>query len=134
MLPERESGMAAYPLQSSTLFKRPWAFWLGVAGVTGGVCLHIPMFLSAKNDHYMLSGMPWDGWMIFGMGLILVGYALVLYGLAPRFSSGATGAASQLEFEAMDESRLRPAHLKLLAVLTLAVAVDTQKPFTFTFI
>jgi putative MFS transporter len=134
MLPEVEAGSDVDPPRSSTTFKRPWAFWLGVTGVTAGVCLHIPMFLSAKDMHYRLSGMPWDGWMIFGMCLMLVGYILVLYGLAPRFSSGATGTASDVEFEAMDESRLRPAHLKLLAVLTLAVAVDTQKPFTFTFI
>src|SRR3984957_11677856 len=98
MLPEREAGLGADLPRASTTFKRPWAFWLGVGGVTAGVCLHIPMFLSARHNHYMLSGMPWDGWMIFGMGLMLVGYILVLYGLAPRFSRGATGSASDLEF------------------------------------
>ena len=56
----------------TTAFKRPWAFWLGVAGVTGGVLLHVPMFLGAKDDGYMLSGMPWDRWMIVGMGLMLI--------------------------------------------------------------
>ena len=134
MLPEREAGTGAGATRSPNGFRRPWAFWLGVAAVTGGVALHVPMFLSAKSDHYMLAGMPWDNWMIAGMALMFAGYASVLYGLSPRFSRGRGSGATQLEFDAMDESRLRPAHLKLMAVLTLAVAVDTQKPFTFTFI
>ena len=117
----------------STGFRRPWAFWLGVAAVTGGVGLHVPMFVEAKPEHYMLAGMPMDGWMLFGMGLMVVGYALVLYGLAPRFAR-TVHEASEDEFEALEQSRLTPAHLKLMVVLMLAVAVDTQKPFTFTFI
>jgi len=69
------------------------------------------------------------------MGLMLAGYALVLYGLAPRFSRRQQGAAaSELEFKALDEGRLGAAQIKLMAVLMLGVAVDTQKPFTFTFI
>jgi MFS transporter, putative metabolite:H+ symporter len=115
-------------------FRHPWAFWSGVAGVTAGVALHVPMFLGAKDDHYMLSGMPWDRWMILGMGLMLAGYALVLYGLSPRFSRGATRQTSELEFEGLDEGKLSAAHIKLMIVLTLGVAIDTQKPFTFTFI
>ncbi len=116
-------------------FRRPWAFWLGVAAVTAGVGLHVPMYLDAKSDHYMLVGMPMTGLMYFGMGLMAVGYAAVIYGLAPRFSrGGGASEASELEFEAMEESKLTPAHIKLMLVLMLAVAVDTQKPFTFTFI
>jgi MFS transporter, putative metabolite:H+ symporter len=115
-------------------FKRPWAFWLGVLAVTGGVALHLPMYLGARDDHYMLAGMPWDGWMIGGMCLMFAGYASVIYGLAPRFSRGTQSEASNVEFEALDDARLTPAHLKLMLVLTLAVAVDTQKPFTFAFI
>ena len=81
-------GRGRRPARSSSGFQRPRAFWLGVAAVTAGVGLHVPMFLNAKSDHYMLAGMPWDGWMIAGMGLIVAGYAGVLYGLAPRFSRG----------------------------------------------
>ena len=44
--------------------------------------------VDAKSDHYMLVGMPMTGLMYFGMGLMAVGYAAVLYGLAPRFSRG----------------------------------------------
>ena len=114
-------------------FKRPWAFWLGVAGVTGGVGLHVPMYLGARHDHYLLRGMPWDGWMILGMALMAVGYALVVFGLAPSFRRG-RDEGTRLAFNALDDSRLTRSHLKLMAALTLAVAVDTQKPFTFTFI
>lgn len=131
---EERFGTGTQRERSVNGFRRPWAFWLGVAAVTGGIGLHVPMFLSAKNNHYMLSGMPWDRWMIIGMVLIAAGYALVLYGLAPSFSRGASREASELEFEALDDSRLSAAHIKLMLVLMLGVAVDTQKPFTFTFI
>jgi MFS transporter, putative metabolite:H+ symporter len=114
-------------------FRHPRASWLGVASVTAGVALHVPMFLGAKDQHYMLRGMPWDRWMILGMGLIVAGYAAVVYGLAPRFARSAAQETSELEFTALDESRLTPAHIKLMIVLMLGVAVDTQKPFTFTF-
>ncbi len=126
--------MTAARRRSVNGFRHPWAFWLGVAGVTGGVALHVPMFLGAKDDHYMLSGMPWDRWMVVGMAVMLAGYALILYGLSPRFSRGAARQASELEFEGLDEGKLTAAHVKLMVVLTLGVAIDTQKPFTFTFI
>src|SRR5580704_18126278 len=91
------------------------------------------MFLGARSDHYMLRGMPMDNWMLFGMALMVVGYAAVVYGLSPSFKRGAR-TAPELDFEAVDEGRLSAAHIKLMLVLVLAVAVDTQKPFTFTFI
>jgi len=110
------------------------AFWGGSAAVTAGVLLHLPMFVSARTDSYHLAGMKLDGWMIAGMALILAGFAAVFYGLAPRLSrlSGRTGA--YLTVKALDEAPLRPAHYWLMAVLTVAIAVDTLKPFTFTFI
>jgi putative MFS transporter len=115
-------------------FERPWAFWLGAAAVTGGVLLHLPMYLGARDDGYMLRGMPWDRWMILGMLLMLGGYVAVLYALAPRFGQRVDESSSRLAFKALDDARLTRAHLKLMVVLTFAVAVDTQKPFTFTFI
>ena len=115
-------------------FKRPWAFWLGVASVTGGIGLHVPMYVSARHDHYLLVGMPFDLWMDIGMGLVVAGFAAVLYGLAPRFRRGQASTSGELEFSALDSSRLSPAHIRLLLVLMLGVAIDTQKPFTFTFI
>lgn len=115
-------------------FKRPWAFWLGVAAVTGGVLLHVPMFVSARQDHYMLRGMGFDRWMGIGLILVVGGFAAVLYGLVPRFKRSSSAGSDELEFSALDSSRLGPAHIRLLLVLMLGIAIDTQKPFTFTFI
>ena len=106
------------PAGAAVGFRRPWAFWLGVTGVTAGVLLHVPMFLSAKDDHYMLSGMPWDPLMILGMGLIAAGYTLILYGLAPRFSRTAR-RAPDVEIEALEEGKLSAAYVKLMLVLTV---------------
>ena len=126
------SGFSATGLPGST-FRRPWAFWLGITAVTVGVLLHLPMFLGASDMHYMLRGMPFDTWMIVGMSLMAAGYVGILYGLAPRFGQH-TGDSAHLEVKALDDSRLGTAHFKLMAVLAIAIAVDTQKPFTFTFI
>jgi putative MFS transporter len=115
-------------------FKRPWAFWLGVASITGGVFLHLPMLLSARDDDYMLRGMAFDRWMNIGMVLIAGGYAAVLYGLAPRFRQGETSESSDVDLRALDSSRLGATHIRLMLVLMLGVAIDTQKPFTFVFI
>jgi MFS transporter, putative metabolite:H+ symporter len=128
------AGLTASEFRPGATFKRPRAFWLGVAAVTAGIGLHVPMFASARHDHYMLVGMPFDRWMDLGMVLIAAGFAAVLYGLAPRFTPATQSESSELEFSALDSIRLGPAHIKLLLVLTLAVAIDTQKPFTFTFI
>ncbi|HVV59420.1 MAG TPA: MFS transporter [Gaiellaceae bacterium] len=129
----RTSSPAQGTPRSPSGFCHPAAFWLGSAAVTAGVLLHLPMFLGAKDDGYMLKGMPMDTWMLVGMGLMAVGYAAVLVGLAPRFGRPGADLAG-VEVRALDAGGLKAAHLKLMLVLTLAVAVDTQKPFTFTFI
>jgi putative MFS transporter len=119
--------------RAEALFRRPWAFWVGIAAVTTGVLLHLPNFIGARDMHYVLRGMGWDTWMILGMSLIASGYVAFFYGLAPHFGRH-TRESTQLEVKALDETRLGPAHLKLMAVLAIAIAVDTMKPFTFTFI
>jgi len=115
-------------------FRRPWSFWLGIAAVTGGVLLHLPMFISARDDGYVLHGMGFDVWMIIGMVLIACGYVAILYGIAPRFGREQAVASNAVEFRALDASRLRGAHIGLMIALVFGIAVDTQKPFTFTFI
>jgi putative MFS transporter len=114
-------------------FHHRLSFLLGITAVTTGVLLHLPMFLGAKDDHYMLRGMGFDIWMDLGMALMAVGYCAVLYGLVPRFGRLAS-EATHLEVRALDDSRLTSAHVKLMGALAIAIAVDTQKPFTFTFI
>ncbi|MFL5781066.1 MAG: MFS transporter [Thermoleophilaceae bacterium] len=111
------------------------AFWGGVAAVTAGVVLHLPMFIGAKDMDYRLVGMSFDAPMVVGMVLILAGLAATAYGLfapAPR----ATGLerASRVRVRALDEAPIKPAHVALLAVLAAAVTIDVMKPVTLGFV
>lgn len=110
------------------------AFWLGTAAILVGFGLHMPMFVMAKDDGYMLAGMAWDRWMVIGMTLVVLGLAAVVYGVGIRFEKPKRSESAEREFRALDASSLSPAHLKLMLVMTIAIAIDTQKPFTFTFI
>lgn len=115
---------------------RPFAFWVGSFAVTVGVLLSIPMLVMARHDHYMLSGMPMDRWMVIGMIGIGIGLVSVFVGLMPRSPNwhATSDRSAEPLLEAMDNGRLRPAHLKLISVLIFAIAIDSIKPFTFTFI
>ena len=115
-------------------FARPRAFWLGVSAVVAGVGLNIPMYVSARDMGYVLYGMGWDRWMILGMALVIGGLGSVVYGLGIRSGLPKATDVAESELEALDSSRLSPAHIKLMLVMVLAIAIDTQKPFTFTFI
>ena len=81
-------------ISSSTLSDRKglWAFILGVACVTAGVGLHIPMFLMGRAMHYQLYGMPMGNDMIAGMGLIIGGVAALLAGERRRAHDPVTGS------------------------------------------
>lgn len=108
-------------------------FALSALAVTAGVALHLPMLASARHDGYRLRGMPVDGWMLAGTALIVLGLALAVAGL---LSSGTrTGrAVTSTQVAVLDDVPLGRAHYGLIAALTLAIAVDSQKPFTFAFI
>jgi drug/metabolite transporter (DMT)-like permease len=73
-------------------------FWLGSAGVSAGVLLHLPMFWMTRRSGFILAGMPMDDGMLWGMALIVVGIAVVGYGLlpksAPRISVQKSSAAA----------------------------------------
>ena len=111
------------------------AFWGGLAAVTAGVALHLPMFIGARDMHYRLVGMGFDAAMLAGMALILAGLAATAYGL---FGSApdAPGRvrASRIRVRALDEAAIKPAHLGLLAVLAAAVTIDVMKPVTLGFV
>ena len=115
-------------------FHHRLAFLVGATAVTVGVLLHLPMYPGAKDDGYMLTGMGFDVWMIIGMVLIALGFVGVFYGLLPRGAKEKVAGSRELEVKALDDTRLARPHLLLMAVLMVAIAVDTQKPFTFTFI
>jgi putative MFS transporter len=114
--------------------RHPRSFWLGAATVILGVFLHAPTFMGARGDGYMLSGMGWDPLMILGMTLVVVGLGAVVYGIGFRFRRSKGAVVDEREFRSLDTSRLSPAHIKLMLVMIVAIAIDTQKPFTFTFI
>ena len=76
-------------------FHHPAAFWLGVAAVTVGVVLHLPMYVESAGMHYRMAGMPVDTPMMAGMGLIIIGLAATFYGLYPRTADSPTHAPGQ---------------------------------------
>ncbi len=76
---ERRGGTVR--VAGGVAFGNAGAFWFGVAAVTGGVMLHMPMYIMGKDIGYRLAGMPMDGLMQFGMIAIIVGLIASLYGL-----------------------------------------------------
>lgn len=110
------------------------AFGLGSAAVVAGVLLHIPMFAAARDRGYALRGMAVDRWMVAGMVLIGAGLVACVVGLLPARERRSRGPALRVDPAALDRVRLGAPHVWLLAVLTIAIAIDAQKPFTFTFI
>ena len=55
------------------LFQRPIMFWIGIAAVTTGVILHLPMYLHSADMGYQMVGMHMDPAMTAGMILIPIG-------------------------------------------------------------
>ena len=119
-------------------FHRPVAFWIGGAMLVAGVLLHLPMYLMAAPMHYRLVGMPMTTGMLFGMVLIPLGLILATFGLAPQqLSSGTASAGIQDHLHYLhvaDGAPLNRAHLTLVAVLVVALAVDVMKPATLGFV
>jgi putative MFS transporter len=124
-------------------FKRPRAFWLGVAAVTAGVLLMLPMYFSGKDDCvvakgvrtcYQLAGHKLDASMVIGMLLSMVGVAATAYGLFPRLSEVSRGQVSRIRVKALDDAPIRPAHIALLVVMAAAVTIDVMKPTTLAFV
>src|SRR6059036_2143762 len=92
-------------------YHHPAAFWFGVASVTAGVVLHLPMFLGSRGVGYRLVGESVDGPMFAGMALILIGLAATLYGLFPRLSDVSRGYVARFRVKALDDAPIRPAHI-----------------------
>ena len=117
-------------------FSHPMSFWSGAAAVTVGVLLQLPMYFNARHQHFVLRGMPMDPEMLIGMVLMVVGLALVAYGLVVRSPSGSSGKprGTSIDVRALDGARISTAHIRLMVVLAVAIAIDTLKPYTFTFI
>jgi len=107
-------------------------FWCGCALVTAGVLAHLPMFLMGRNNHYVLAGMPMDTGMLLGMGAIVVGVLAAAWGLLPaepRSKVRSADLAAPLE-----SVRLGAPHLKVAALLALALVIDIMKPASLGFV
>jgi len=122
--------------QGEITFHHPAAFWLGVAAVTVGVLLHLPMYFMSAGMHYHMAGMPMDLSMKIGMGMILAGLAAAFYGLLPT-GEGANAtrvAHRQLRIRAMDDAKLNVQHVALLLIMAVAITIDVMKPVTLGFV
>lgn len=98
-----------------------------------GVLAHIPIYWSSRPHHFIMKGMMMGPSMMLWMGLIWSGVAVVIWSLIPR-RRPALAVAATVHVAALDDARLGRAHYTLILVLGLAIAIDTLKPFTFTFI
>ncbi|MBC7673222.1 MAG: MFS transporter, partial [Polaromonas sp.] len=115
-------------------FGNATAFWLGVVAVTGGVILHLPMYLMGKASGYRLAGMPMNTSMRVGMGAIILGLVASLYGLLPRTRVPRTARASRIVVSALDDAPLTLAHAGLLLTMMIAVTIDIMKPTALAFV
>ncbi|HET6569114.1 MAG TPA: MFS transporter [Rhodothermales bacterium] len=110
------------------------AFWTGLAAVSVGVALHLPMYLMAKDMGYRLVGMSMDLTMQLGMGLILAGLAATIWGLVPRKVDQVLTSDLQIRVRALDDVPISAAHVGLLLVMAAAVTIDVMKPTTLSFV
>lgn len=114
-------------------FHHPVAFWFGVMAVTGGVFLHIPMYLMGRHNGYRLVGMPMDNEMLIGMAAIFIGLCASLYGLYPPQNRG-TAPVARARIEVMDDVKIGGAHIGLLVTMALAITIDIMKPTALAFV
>jgi len=115
-------------------FEHPVFFWFGAAACTTGVILHLPMYYSARSMGYRMVGMHPDAAMIVGMALIGVGLIAALYGLLPSQSRRIEERAAGISVRALDDARIRPQHVLLLAVISVAIVIDAMKPAALSFV
>lgn len=114
-------------------FAHPLAFWAGFLLCVAGVALHFPMYLMSADMGYHMAGMPMDLPMMIGMVLIVAGLGLTAYGLVPRGFLSTTPAA-EVKVKALDDARMRPAHIGLIIVMSVAIVIDAMKPITLGFV
>jgi putative MFS transporter len=123
-------------LKTGLAFYHPFAFWVGILALVGGVLAHLPMFVHASHHGYRMAGMPMDMTMMVGMAMIPAGLLVAAYGLMPRLAAlrhdRAKGAP--LLFHVADAAKLNRQHWSLVVVLVVALAVDVQKPATLGFV
>lgn len=108
----------------------------GIAVVTAGVLLHVPDVAAAVEHSRM--GMPgmagmsmWTPSMLAGMGLLVLGVAIVTASLLWRI---APPSGERLSVDAIEHGRLRPIYWVTCLALTVALVIDIMKPLTLGFV
>jgi MFS transporter, putative metabolite:H+ symporter len=109
------------------------AFWIGSLFVIIGVLLHLPMFLMARQMHYMLAGMPMGAGMLWGMAFIIGGGAAAAYGLQPKEASPHVMRAHE-RIVAPEDAPLTLWHWAAGGALAMALVIDIMKPASLGFV
>jgi putative MFS transporter len=107
-------------------------FAAGCALVTVGVLLHLPMYWMGRTMGFVLSGMPMDPMMYWGMALIIVGIAAAAYGLLPKAAVGEFDDSEILV--PPEDAPLTRAHWLLMTGLGIGLIIDIMKPATLGFV
>src|SRR5437660_1778822 len=94
-------------------FPHHGVFWAGIGACTAGVLLHLPLYLQAQDMGYRMAGMRPDPPMLLGMVLIVIGLAGAGYGVFPHANARSRRRTAQVSIRALDEARIRPAHVGL---------------------
>lgn len=118
---------------SGSSYEHPVAFWIGVTLVAVGVVLQLPMYYMARGMHYHVAGMPVTDDMLAGMAMMFLGLGVTTYSLFPRWRPGRAEFGT-VSITPLDDARIRPAHLALLAVMSVGVTIDGMKPAAFAFV
>jgi len=112
-----------------------WTFAIGCIAVTIGVLLHVRMFADAGSMHYHMAGMAmgWD--MAAGMALIVFGLLTAGHGLLPASRlKKHEHHETEVFIETTEDTKLTFAHWMLMAVMVVALVIDTMKPATLGFV
>jgi MFS transporter, putative metabolite:H+ symporter len=114
--------------------RRTLLFWGGIALVTVGVLMHLPMYILSAPVGYHLCGMDMDTTMIAGIGAITLGTAASWMALIRPEIPGAEVRLSAARLAAPPpQQELTTAHWTLLFTVVVALVIDVMKPATLGF-
>jgi len=134
-VPRKRAGAQRRKKKTSGIsYEHPVAFWYGVAMVTIGVILQLPMYYMARKNHHHLAGMAITPEMAVGMVMIFAGIAAAIYGLFPRDPPPSAEWTSHIKVTTLDDAPIKRAHIGLLLVLAVAITIDVMKPTTLAFV
>lgn len=110
-------------------------FAAGSVLVVAGVALHVPAYWSMRDEHFMMAGMGMDPAMTTGMVLMVLGLGAAAWSLLPtrERTAARTSQARTTRYAALDGAGFGRAHRALVAVLSVALVVDTMKPASLGF-